>query len=301
LAVLVFYFKSFRSLPAVNVPWRRILLWGAAGFAALALSLLFGNNFVTDLSSYPTAYPLKIYYAALAVRYVLFAALVFAGLVLLFGLAWYFSVRAFGEERVPTWLGMPGNYYRDAFCIGLGGATFLIGVKHLFEVLARAWPTLHRSLPSSFGGHFDAIFPGLSVPGGSILRALFVSGIFALAGAFLGAELRVRWLRLLLFFAIPAALISDWGSPADFLKQFVGALLLMAVVVFGIRHVARFNMLGWFLVVALVGLMSGADELLSQPDNFFRANGYIILVALVALLAWPLIAWRLGAERSSRA
>ena len=301
VGVLVFYFKTFRTPPGANVPWRRILLWGAVGIAGLALNLLFGSSFARDLSFYPTAYPLKIYYAAMAVRYVLFVAVVFGALVLLFGLAWYFSVRAFGEDRVPTWLGMPRDYYRDAFCIGLGGAALLVGLKHLSEALARAWPTLHRSLPSSFGDHFDAVFPGLGVFGSGILRALLISGILALAGAFLGAELRVRWLRLFLFFAIPAALISDWGSPADFLKQFVDVLLLMAVVVFGIRHVARFNMLGWFLVVALVGLLSGADELLSQPDYFFRTNGYIILVALAALLAWPLVRWKVGTERSSRA
>ena len=301
IAVLVFYFRSFRTSPAANVPWRRILLWGGVGFAASALSLLFGSNFARDMSLYPTAYPLKIYYAGLAVRYVLLGAALFGGLLLLFGLAWYFSVRAFGEDRVPTWLGMPNSYYRDAFWIGIGGASLLVALKHILEALARSWPTLHRAVPSSIGDHFDAVFPGLGVLGGAILRALFITGILALAGAFLGAELRVRWLRLLLFFAIPAAFISDWGSPADFLKQFLALLALMAVVVFGIRHVARLNMLGWFLAVATLGLLGAAAELLSQVDLFYRANGYIILAMLVALLAWPLLAWRFGAERSSRA
>jgi membrane protease YdiL (CAAX protease family) len=301
VAVLVFYFRSFRTSPAANVPWRRILLWSSVGFAALALNLLSGSNFRRDLSLYPTAYPLKIYYAGLAVRYVLFGAVVFGGLVLLFGLAWYFSARAFGEDRVPTWLDMPKNYYRDAFWIGIGGASLLIALKHILEALARAWPTLHRALPSSFGDHFDAIFPGIGAFASAILRALFAAGILALASAFLGAELRVRWLRLLLFFAIPVAFISDWGSPADFLKQFLALLVLMAVVVFGIRHLARFNMLGWFLVVVTVGLLSAASEFLSQPDLFYQANGYIILATLAALLAWPLLSWRFGAERSSRA
>jgi len=35
---------------------------------------------------------------------------------------WHFAARAFGEEWVPTWLGMPANYYRDAFWIALGGS-----------------------------------------------------------------------------------------------------------------------------------------------------------------------------------
>ena len=301
VAVVFCYFKSSRTPPMVNVPWRRMLLWAGVGLSALALNLLFGNSFPRDLALYPTAYPLKIYYAALAVQYVLFGAPVFGGLVLLYGLAWYFSVRAFGEERVPTWLGMPKAYYRDAFSIGTGGAALLVGLKHLFNALDRAWPTMHRALPSSFGDHFDAIFPGIGILGSAILRALFITGILALAGAFLGAELRVRWLRLFLFFAIPAMLVSGWGSPTDYLKQFLSTLALMVLVVFGIRHLARFNMLGWFLVAAAIGLLSGAAELLSQPDNLYRANGYIILAALAALLVWSLLAWRLGAERSSRA
>jgi hypothetical protein len=278
-----------------------MLLWTGIGLSALALNLLFGNSFARDLALYPTAYPLKIYSAALAVRYVLFGALVFGSLVLLYGLAWYFSVRAFGEDRVPTWLGMPKAYYRDAFWIGIGGAALLVGLKHLFNALDRAWPTMHRALASSFGDHFDAAFPGIGILGSAILRALFITGILALAGAFLGAELRVRWLRLFLFFAIPAMLVSGWGSPTDYLKQFLSTLALMALVVFGIRHLARFNMLGWFLVGAAIGSLSGAAELLSQPDNFYRTNGYIILATLAALLAWTLLAWRLGAERSSRA
>lgn len=301
LAVLVLYFKTSRTPPFVNVPWRRMVLWGGIGFAAFALNLFFGDNFARDLAMYPTAYPLKIYYAGLAVRYVLFGALVFGSLVLLFGFAWYFAVRAFGEDRVPTWLGMPSDYYRDAFWIGIGGAALLVGLKHVLDALARAWPTLHRALPSSFGDHFDAVFPGVGIFGSAILRALFIAGVLALAGAFLGAELRVRWLRLLLFFAVPVVLISDWGSTGDFLKQFFGALVLMAFVVFGIRHVARFNILGWSLVVGATGLLNGVAELLSEPDNFYRINGYIISAMLAALLAWPLIAWRLRAERSLRA
>jgi membrane protease YdiL (CAAX protease family) len=300
-AVLVFYFRTFRTSPAANVPWRRILLWGGVGFAAFALNLLFGSSFERDLSLYPTAYPLKIYYGGLAVRYLLLGAVQFGALVLIFGLGWYFSVRAFGEDRLPTWPGMPNSYYRDAFWIAIGGASLLVGLQHALEALGRAWPTLHRALPSSVGDHFDAVFPGVGVLGGAILRALFITGILALAGAFLGAELRVRWLRLLLFFAVPVAFVSDWGSPADFLKQFLALLVLMAVVVFGIRHVARFNLLGWFLVVATVGLLRAAAELLSQADLFYRVNGYIILATLAALLAWPLLAWRFGAERSSRA
>jgi len=53
--------------------------------------------------------------------------------VILFGLAWHFAARAFGEEWVPTWLGMAGDYYRDAFWIALGGSALLIGLQAVSE------------------------------------------------------------------------------------------------------------------------------------------------------------------------
>jgi hypothetical protein len=56
----------------------------------------------------------------------------------------------------------------------------------------------------------------------------------------------------------------------------------------------RFNVPGCFLVVAGTSLLGGAAELLSQPDSFYRANGYAILLALLLLFAWPFLAWRRG-------
>jgi hypothetical protein len=55
----------------------------------------------------------------------------------------------------------------------------------------------------------------------------------------------------------------------------------------------RFNILGCFLVAAGTSLLGGAGELLSQPDSFYRANGYAVLAVLVLLFAWPLTAWRM--------
>ena len=131
------------------------------------------------------------------------------------------------------------------------------------------------------------------------MHALFLTGTFTLAAAFLGAELRVRWLRLVLFLAPAAAQISDWGSGADLLKQFLGSVLVLGVVVFGIRNVVRFNLLGCFLVVAGSALLSGALELLPQPDGFYRTQGYWVVAALVVLLVWPLVAWRMGSRQEA--
>jgi hypothetical protein len=56
----------------------------------------------------------------------------------------------------------------------------------------------------------------------------------------------------------------------------------------------RFNLLGCFLVVAGISLFGGTAELLAQPNSFYHANGYAVLLALCLLFAWPLATWRFG-------
>jgi hypothetical protein len=180
----------------------------------------------------------------------------------------------------------------------MGGGAVLIGLRRLLGVLDVWWPTLHRELPASFGDSFDAIYPAAAIIGGAIVHGLFLTGTFALAASFLGAELRVRWLRLALFIVLAAALISDWGSPGDFMKQFLTSVLILGIVVFGFRRVVRFNLLGCFLVVVGVALVSGTVELVSQSDGLYRSQGHLVLAALVLLLAWPLVAWRLNSGKN---
>ena len=293
VGVLVFYFKRMRSLPPGSTPWRRFFLWGLGGLAAFCVSFLAGRGLPGLLSQYPTSMSLRLFYATSAVFLFLVGGLLLGALTVLFGLGWSFGLRAFGAEQLPSWLGMPANYYRDAFWIGVGGSALLIGLRRLLDFASAWWPTLHRGLPSNVSEAFDAVYPGVGAIGGAIVRALFVCGILALGAAFIAAEVRVRWLRLLLFFLVAAALISGWGSPADFLKQFLTMTMLLAVVVFGLRRVARFNLLGVFLVASCASLLAAAAGLLGQPDAFYRTQGHIALTAVVLLLALPLVAWRM--------
>jgi membrane protease YdiL (CAAX protease family) len=301
ISVLVFFFKRLRVQPAVSVPWRRLFSWGLVGLGGFLVSFFFGRGIPTLLAQYPTTMPMRLFFGTAAVGVFLLGAVLAGGITLLFGLAWSFGARAFGEAQLPTWLGMPANYYRDAFWIGLGGSAVLIGLRHLLDFVSPWWPTLHRDFPASFGESYDAIFPGIGGIGGIVFRALLTVGVLLLGGAFLGAELRVRWLRLGLFFAVAAALVTSWGSPADYLKQFIGSAILLGVVVFGIRRVVRFNLLGLFLVVVCSGLLGGAAEFVTQPNTFYRTNGYGILLAVVLLLAWPLVTWRLRGQEAQTA
>jgi hypothetical protein len=116
----------------------------------------------------------------------------------------------------------------------------------------------------------------------------------ALTGAVLGAELRARWLRLLLFLALPACLVFNWGSRADFLKQYLAELIFLAVVILAVQQLVRLNMLGLFLIAACTALLASAAQFLAQPNAFYRYNGYLLLLAIIVLFAWPLMTWWLG-------
>jgi membrane protease YdiL (CAAX protease family) len=291
LAVLVLYFKGLRQ-PSGSVPWRRLFAWGCVGVIGAAVGFFLGRGIPGLLSGYQTSMPIRLFFGTVGVGVFLLGAVALGILTLLFGLSWSFGARAFGEERLPTWFAMPANYYRDAFWIGLGGSAVLIGLRRTLDFVSAWWPTAHRELPADFGSFFDAIFPGAGLIGGTLFHGLFAVAILALGAAFIGAEMRARWLRLLLFFALAASLVFNWGSAADFFKQFLASMLLLAIVVFGIRTVVRFNILGLLLIVVCTALLGDAAGLLGQPVAAYRRNGYLVIFAIFILLAWPLFMWR---------
>jgi hypothetical protein len=81
----------------------------------------------------------------------------------------------------------------------------------------------------------------------------------------------------------------------DLAKQFIAEAILLGVIVFGVRRVMRFNVLGGLLVVACLALVGAAAQLLAQPDGFYRTNGYVAVLVTGLLLAWPLSVWRMRA------
>jgi hypothetical protein len=292
ITALVIFLKNLRSPEARSIPWKRLSRWALWGFAAYVLVFALGDRIPAFLGAYNTAIPFKVMLATLAIGAILGGPFYFGALAIVFGLAWYFAKRAFAEEAFPNWTGMPAPYYRDALFVGLGGGGALVGLQALLHAIAQYWPTAHRSTPASFGSNFDAFVPAASILGTSTIHGLLFTGGVALVASFVAAQLRAPWMRILTFLLGTLALMpSNWGSPADFAKQWVAELILLSVLVFGVRYVMRFNILGCFLVLAATALISDAADLLGQPDRFYRLNGYAVIFALALLLAWPLFAW----------
>src|SRR5262249_62079422 len=112
LAALISFLLNLKSELVRKIPWRRLLLWSAWVCAAFLAALALSPGRL--LNQYQTSIPFKIMMATLGIGSLLGAALYFAVIVLLFGVAYFFALSAFGEEELPKWTGMPGAYYRDA-------------------------------------------------------------------------------------------------------------------------------------------------------------------------------------------
>jgi len=299
ITAIVVFFKNLRSDAVRAIPWRRLALWALWGLVAYGLIVGFGSRWQFFLNSYQTAIPFKTMVGGIVIGLVLGAVFYAGGLGVLFGIASYFSNRAFGEERLPVGSRLPALYYRDALWIGVCGTAGLLGLRHLLEFISLHLQSVHRSLPFSIGQYFDAAMPSGAAVGSALISSLFLTGFIAFLAAFVASVLRARWLRFLLFLLGALSLTgSGWGDGADFAKQFLAGAILLGVLVFGVRRVMRFNVLGCLLVVACLSLLGAAGQLLGQPDAFYRTNGYAVVLMIGLLLAWPLAAWRMRASSS---
>ena len=295
LTALILFFTNLRSDAARAIPWKRLALWAAWAVVSFYAVFAFGNRIPNFLNAYNTAIPYKTMLGVLGITALLGGPFSFGLLVLLFGVGCYYARVAFGEQRLTGWGGMPGTYYRDALSIGLGGSAGLLGLERLLATASMHWPTVHRFFDASFGQDFDALLPAASIFGSTLLSGLRMTAYVVIIASFVAAKIKGTWLRALLFFLGALAVVGgSWGSPADFVKQFLARLILLGILVFGVRCVMRFNLLGCFLVVAGTSLVTGAAELLAQPNAFYRGNGYAVLLMLALLFAWPLAAWRLS-------
>src|SRR5262249_1515197 len=292
LAALIVFLKNLRSEAARSIPWKRLARWALWVLAAYVLLFAFGNRIPNLMNMYNTAVPLKTWFGIIGISGLLGACFNFGIITLVFGVAWYFAKRAFADDQFPSWTGMPAASYRDAFWIAVGGAAALLGLQSLLQTCSQHWPTAHRAVEASFGSNFDAVLPGGAALGAMVMHSLLYTGFVAFAASFIAAQLRARWMRYLTFVFAVALVQSNWGSPADLAKQWLAQAVLLGVVIFGVRRVMRFKILGGFLVLAIISLVADAAEMLAQPSAFLRANGYAVVLLLVVLVAWPLLAWR---------
>jgi len=290
VSALVLYFVRLRA-EAAPVPWRYVARWGAAAAALSVVNLVLGSTRADLLARYPTEMPLKIFVAITAVVVFMGIAFNFGLTTLGYGLGWAYAGRAFGRERLIGPGRLPAVYFRDAFCLGLGGGAALLAVPALLQVASSQWFTAHRSFGISVESFFYAAVPGAGSLAGDLLHAISFTAVAALAVSFVAAEFRSRWLRGLAVLLAAFFLVGSWGTAADFAKQFLASTVLLVFYVVGTCWFVRFNVLGLFLALAGSSIVASGAELLSQPSEAYRLNGYAVFVVLALLFAWPVFRW----------
>jgi hypothetical protein len=289
--VLVTFLLAIKSPAMKEVPWKRLATWSLGAMLAYVLAIAFGDKIAQTMSQAPTSVPYKMVAGGLGIGFFVGAFVYLGALLLLLAIGWFFLREALPEEKLPGWIGMAKEYYRDALLIGLGGAGGLIAFGRLIQWAQAHWPTLHQGLGTSFGTEFDATLPALAIGSAALLRGLFVTGAIAASAGFVMARGKSTTQRVVLFMLASLALVGGWGGPADFARQWVAKAVFLAVVVFGVSRVARLNLLGYFLVLAIPATLLGAVEMLSQPNSFYHQQGMLCLVALGVLLALPVLGW----------
>ena len=289
-AVLAIFFRNLKQPDMSEVPWRRMAKWTfIVPVAAIAKYI---GTIPHLLAGYTTEMPLKIFIGTLCVVLPLGVILVYTAAFFLFGLGWFFLARAFGRERLPGWVGMPAAYYRDAFCVAAFGGAALVGLRRVESLASARWPGLQHSLAAAVPSALDS-----RIPAGSELASAINSGIFGvallavIAGFLCYAAMRRTGIRaaVLVVFAVLLANGETFGSIA---RSATFELILLCAIWWAVSKLVRFNMLGYFLMFAVLTAAQAAAELLAQPNFYFRANGAVVGIAGILLLAWPLVAWR---------
>jgi len=298
VTVLVIFFRNLKHPEMSAMTWRRMAKWSV--WVLVAAALKFMNSTSQYWSLYDTKLPLKIYVGTVAIGLTLGSVLLYTVTFFVFGLAWFFLSRAFGKEQLPHWNGMPANYYRDALCIALLGAAAWIGFQRLPSLLWRA-PLLQHSVPAAVPTALDGRWPGLSAIASAVILGFLLTALLCLAAGFLADCLRSRWLQGALAVALAALAASGYANAGSFARGAGLTLLTLAVIWLGVTRLARFNLMGYFLLLMLLALAESAGQLLQQPNPFFRANGYAIVAFAVLLLAWPAVAWRRAISAAGQA
>ena len=296
ITVLVVSLRGLKHPEIAQVPWRRLGKWSA--WVLLAAIVSFADRAPQLLSTYTTTWPLKTFYAILFMSLLFITALYLAAAFLLLGLSWFFLERAFGRGRIPAWTGMRSEYYRDACCVALFGAAVVIGLERLPGLFAR-WPLLRHTLSAAVPDGLDTLNPAAGTIASGISGGFFIAGLVALAAALIAAYVRPLWMRAGLAVVVAVLLATNVATPGAFLRDAAFHLLTIAVLWLGVTRVVRFNVMGYFLLAAMIVLAPGAIELLKQPNAYFHANGYAIAAFALGLLAWPLLLWRRGTVKNA--
>jgi hypothetical protein len=288
---LVCYFRNLKDPAARSIPWRKLIWCGI--LACIAFITFAACNWPATLNAYKTEIPYKAFLGTIAIGWLLFSGIILTGITFLFGLGWFFWTRAGSADKVPGWLNMPRNYYRDALVFTLAGGTAWTGFQKLVSFLTEK-TTGASADPVGFPA-LDSLSPAAHSIAAALLLALFATALVTALGGFVTESVKSRTLRVVLLIAAGLAFSGSAESGLAFVVSFCFTILKFYVIWWIIINIFRLNLLAYFLMVAASSLLNAGISLIAQPNTYLRNNGVIVLGALALLLLWPLALWMRGA------
>lgn len=289
IAVLVVFLRSLKSPDVARVPWPA--LGKLSALMLVSGIVIYVNRTAQLLQNYTTATPIATYYIILFISMIFITAVYVAGAVLLLGLAWFFLERAFGPGCIPPWSRKNGAYFRDAFCVALFGCAAVLGFNRLPALFAR-WPELRHSLGANVPQNLDLLNPAAGSLASSIAAGFLAVGLLGIAAGLIAVYVRPAWMRATLLILYAALMATNVASPGTFFREAAFHLVGIAALWYAVTCIVRFNVLGYFLLAAMIALVPAAVELFDQPNSYLHANGYAVAALALAILAWPLMRWQ---------
>jgi membrane protease YdiL (CAAX protease family) len=286
---LVCYFKNMKRPDAKSIPWRSLIYYGVVALIALLISA--ACNWPATLDAYKTAIPFSAFIATISIGWLVFGGIVLTGITFLFGLGWFFWSRAGNADRVPGWMNMSRNYYRDAFVFAIAGGTAWIGLQRLTSLVAQKVIGA-SAVPATFP-EFDSLSPAAQSIAITLVFALFACALVSALGGFVEAYVPSKVLRFALLIGAALAGVGSGETGLAFAIAFLLTILKFYLAWWVIAKITRHNLLGFFLLAAL-SLLNDGTSLIAQPNVYLRNNGVIVLGVLALLLLWPLAAWLRG-------
>src|SRR5258708_15406156 len=185
---------------------------------------------------------------------------------------------------------MRREYFRDAFCIATFGVAAIMGIARLPELLDR-WPLVRHRLGASVPDGLDLLNPAMGTMASGILRSFLLTGMVAIAVALIAEYIRPRWERAAFVILVALLLATNAATLGTFLREAAFHVVVFAIAWLAVKHILRFNVLGYFLLAAMTVLIPEAIDLITQPNVYLRVNAYAAIVFAAALIAWPIVSW----------
>jgi membrane protease YdiL (CAAX protease family) len=283
---LVGYFRNLKLPAATSIPWRKLIYCGICALIAYITSAL--CNWPATLNAYRTEIPFKGFVGTIAIGWLIVGGIVLTGITFLFGLGWFFWTRVGNADKLPGWLHMPRNYYRDALVFTLAGGAAWIGYQRLVSLLTQK--LIGASSDAIRFPAFDSLSPATQSIAGALLLAFALSAIVAVLGGFVAVYVKSRLFQGLLLVAAALAHMSTEETGLAFVVSFLFTILQLCIIWWVILKIVRFNLLAYFLLVAALSLLNAGTSLAAQPNTYLRNNGVIVLGSLALLLLCPLAA-----------